>query len=795
MKNLKRENYIDQIDIAQLLEALYISILAIYLLRAFFDTVLLSIPWPGRSTDILRTAVISVVLLKIGCSSVYQGKAWLTSLLLVSGFWMSWMSTGYWFLFEYALLIMGAKDVPYKKILKVYLWCGIFVVGTSVIASLTGTVRDLVYVKDGMYRHSFGICYTTDFAAHIIYLLLVFWVVYENVPAIVTAALFLLFALFQLRYCRTECSEIVAFCAGAAVLYVWLVSFTEKRAGGKSLVHIIIARAVWLLDRILTVFMGICAGGIIWMSIHWTEYAVLQRFNDWISGRLRLAKDAFDRYGFTLFGTAFDMIGAGGDTTSRAGYNFVDSSFCMILVRYGMAVLAAVLIIYFVVERKALRRGDRKLMVAFALVSIHSLIEHHLLELAYDPFILLVFAEFAPDNKKCRWIQRTEGQGDIVHRDAADKEGGPGRPVQKNASQKEKTQKDAFQKDRVAAHIGYCMGGILILLLAPTALRYGKTIVTVLELHLSWRHRYFIVALLAVAAALVFLVKWTVDLILLKWKKERADRRKGWGAIGCGVFLLCTIAVSEYVIRGGMVSYGESLAAGRQVISALQGAQLEDLKIYVDDVPTIYKRQVQGISDRLLSADSAVSKEGKIVLLARKERDIFQLMEAGCWFGELSDRQGIYTDSEDAVRILEENGIAMHDYYSVQNEADLADLAGRNGLEMSEGGLLIEGADRSLIHGAGEVIYRGRLRVEYKIRLLDSSITDGELAKARLSFDWGKRIIKEQPITRADLDENGCCTVVIEEWVDSLEGGEFLLFADGDTKILVESICYGKVGK
>ena len=316
-----------------------------------------------------------------------------------------------------------------------------------------------------------------------------------------------------------------------------------------------------------------------------------------------------------------------------------------------------------------------------------------------------------------------------------------------------------------------------------------------MELHLSWRHRYFIVALLAVAAALVFLVKWTVDLILLKWKKERADRRKGWGAIGCGVFLLCTIAVSEYVIRGGMVSYGESLAAGRQVISALQGAQLEDLKIYVDDVPTIYKRQVQGISDRLLSADSAVSKEGKIVLLARKERDIFQLMEAGCWFGELSDRQGIYTDSEDAVRILEENGIAMHDYYSVQNEADLADLAGRNGLEMSEGGLLIEGADRSLIHGAGEVIYRGRLRVEYKIRLLDSSITDGELAKARLSFDWGKRIIKEQPITRADLDENGCCTVVIEEWVDSLEGGEFLLFADGDTKILVESICYGKVGK
>ena len=340
------------------------------------------------------------------------------------------------------------------------------------------------------------------------------------------------------------------------------------------------------------------------------------------------------------------------------------------------------------------------------------------------------------------------------------------------------------------------IGGLLILLMAPKILQYGRTIVTILELHKFWRHRYFIIALSAVALAVVLLIKWTVDLICLKVRKERADRRRIWGAVGCGVFLLCTLAGSEYVIKRGTVSYEESLSAGRQVILALQGADLADLRIYVDDIPVVYERQVQGLSDRVLSADSAVSKEGKIVLLARKDRDIFRLMEAGCWFGELSDRQGIYTDSEEAVRVLEGQGIAMHDYYSVQKEEDLADLAGRNGLELSEGGsLLIEGADRSLIHGAGEVIYRGRLRVEYTIRLLDSSITDGELAKARLSFDWGERIIKEQPITRADLDENGCGTVVIEEWVDSLEGGEFLLFADGDTRMLVESIRYGKVGK
>ena len=791
MSSMKKMALGDQINLSQILDTLYLFILAIYLLRAFFDTALLSIPWPGRSTDILRTAVIGVVLLKIGYSSGYRGKGWLAALFIASVFWLSWMSTGYWFLFEYPLLILGTKDIPYKKILKVYFWCGFFVVGTSVMASLTGAVRDLVYVKDGMYRHSFGICYTTDFAAHVIYLLLVFWVAYERVPAAVTAALFLLFALFQFRYCNTECSEVVALLSVVGVLYVWLVSFAEKWAKKKNGIWRGISRVVWLMDRLLTVFMGICAGCAIWMSIHWAEYGILLRINDWISGRLRLAKDAFDRYGFTFFGTAFDMIGAGGDTTSRAGYNFVDSSFCMILVRYGIAVLAAVLIIYFVVERKALKNGDRKLMVAFALVSIHSLIEHHLLELAYDPFILLAFAEFSPDRQGWGWLRRPEGRRDAVHGHEGKNDRG-----KSDRSKKDGGSEDAARKDRLAAYIGYCIGGILILLMAPKILQYGRTIVTILELHKFWRHRYFIIALSAVALAVVLLIKWTVDLICLKLRKERADRRKSWGAVGCGVFLLCTLAGSEYVIKRGTVSYEESLSAGRQVILALQGADLADLRIYVDDIPVVYERQVQGLSDRVLSADSAVSKEGKIVLLARKDRDIFRLMEAGCWFGELSDRQGIYTDSEEAVRVLEGQGIAMHDYYSVQKEEDLADLAGRNGLELSEGGsLLIEGADRSLIHGAGEVIYRGRLRVEYTIRLLDSSITDGELAKARLSFDWGERIIKEQPITRADLDENGCGTVVIEEWVDSLEGGEFLLFADGDTRMLVESIRYGKVGK
>lgn len=746
---MKQIKYASKESISQFLENLYLIVLLVYFIRLFLDTALLNMPWPEYAYNIMRASVICIAFLKVGYSDKYRGKRLFICVCVSALFLLSWMSTWYLFLFELAILLIGAVDIPYKKILKVYVWCAIIIMGLAMLGSLTGAVRDLTYVKDKTYRHSFGICYPTDFAAHGIYLLLSIWVVYENIPVMIGIIAMLLFAAFQYRYCYTECSEIVAVLSAVGMAYVWLVSRIKDK---KSL----ITKFTWCIDQLLTVFMGICAGIIIWMSFKCSdEYPLLQKIDSIISGRLTLAQRAFHEYGIKYFGTAFDMVGFGSETVRRSGYNFVDSSFCLILVRYGMAVLAAVLVIYFLVERKALRSGKRKLMVAFALISIHSVIEHHLLELAYNPFLLLAFADISPES---------DGQ------------------VQ-------------AKKKITRNQIGYCIGAALLFMMMPIIIPYGKTIVTLLRLYEPGRNKYFIAAVLILAVAAAKFIKEAVDLILLRLDKEKICQKKGLMAAGSFCVLLLALIVSEHTISRKMFLYEESLETGKKAISALQKADLPPYKIFVDDIPEIYKRQVGGISNRVMTADSAADDvEEDIVLIAKNDRDIFRLTDEGCWFGELSDREGIYTDSEEAVKILEENGISMSDHYSVRKEVDLADLAGRNGLAMSEnGGLLVEGQDKSLIYGSYDVIYHGRLRVEYKLKLLDSSITDGELAKVRLSFDWGRNVVKEQGLTRADFDENGYCTAVIEEDVNTSEGGEYLLFANGDTRIEIESISYGKV--
>jgi len=746
---MKIFNYVKKDDKMKLWEELYLITFCFYIVRLFLDTTLVNVPWPGFIYNTMRIAVMCIVFLKIGYSNAYKGKEFFFGVCISSLFLLSWMSTWYLFLLEIAVLAVGAVGIPYKKILKVYVWCGIIIMGLAMLGALTGAVRDLTYVKDKTYRHSFGICYPTDFAAHGIYLLLSIWVVYENIPVIIGIIAMLLFAVFQYRYCYTECSEIVAILSAVGMAYVWLVSRIKDK---KSL----IAKFTWCIDQLLTIFMGICAGVIIWMSFKCgDEYPLLKKIDSIISGRLSLAQRAFKEYGIKYFGTAFDMVGFGSETVRRSGYNFVDSSFCLILVRYGIVALAAVLIIYFIVERKALRSGKRKLMVAFALISIHSVIEHHLLELAYNPFLLLAFADISPES------------------------GG----------------QDQAKKKITRNQIGYCIGATLLLMMMPVIIPYGKTIVTLLRLYEPGRNKYFIAAVLILAAAAVMFIKEVVDLILLKLDKEKICRKKWRMAAVSGGVLLFAVIVSEHTISRKMFLYEESLEAGEKAIAALQEADLPPYKIFVDDIPEIYKRRIGGISNRIMTADSAADDvEEDIVLIAKSDRDIFRLTDEGCWFGELSDREGIYTDSEEAIKILEKNGVSMKNHYSVRKEVDLADLAERNGLAMSEnGGLLVEGQDKSLIYGSYDVIYHGRLRVEYKLKLLDSSITDGELAKVRLSFDWGRNVVKEQGLTRADFDENGYCTAVIEEDVNTSEGGEYLLFANGDTRIEIESISYGKV--
>ena len=62
-----------------------------------------------------------------------------------------------------------------------------------------------------------------------------------------------------------------------------------------------------------------------------------------------------------------------------------------------------------------------------------------------------------------------------------------------------------------------------------------------------------------------------------------------------------------------------------------------------------------------------------------------------------------------------------------------------------------------------------------------------------MSSDYGKNVIKRESITQEDFDEEGNATIVIKQYVNDSEGVEYLLFANGDSRIAIQNISYKKV--
>ena len=68
-----------------------------------------------------------------------------------------WHRTGYNILYDTALLLAGAFQINYRKILKVYLLVCIPFLIYTIIASQIGIVTNLIYNQHGRIRESFGL--------------------------------------------------------------------------------------------------------------------------------------------------------------------------------------------------------------------------------------------------------------------------------------------------------------------------------------------------------------------------------------------------------------------------------------------------------------------------------------------------------------------------------------------------------------------------------------------------------------------------------------------------------------
>lgn len=379
-------------------EVSYLVIFAIILIFTMWGTTMLPDFWPSRFGLFTYFLIMVYVIVKGIKKFTYTKKETVFALIIGTSFLIcAFKNDMYSFLFMLAFLIVGAKDVSIDKILKVYLLIDSIIMLIAFVCSQLGMIENLQYWKNEQMRFALGSVYPTDFAAHIFYIVLVAICLYNRKVYIVETLIIGMIAIVVYKW-TIAYTSLICIIGYAAFLFIYIVYIRKRMIHNDS----VFIKAVSTVPVIL-------AGLFISMTVMYD--ANNQKWfwiNEKLSDRLENSKKGFEINGFNLFGKYIEEIGWGKRVIERPDYFFLDDSYIRILLEYGIIVFIVVLIILIVISRRAAKAGRITMVFAVAFIALHSFMEHHLMDVAYNPFILCVFANLNLDKekKKCMTLNK-----------------------------------------------------------------------------------------------------------------------------------------------------------------------------------------------------------------------------------------------------------------------------------------------------------------------------------------------------------------------------------------------------
>lgn len=309
-----------------------------------------------------------------------------------------------------ALAIVGAMDVSADSILLAGIAGNLIMIANNVIMNFFGKAADnlnlmgnnsFFYLGENRFTFSiFNNLSSTDFASHYFWILTAYlWV---RGKKITVGELFAVAALDFLIYSLTGssttfiCITLILICAICYKLYQKYstsklktrlsdkFSIIRKLASGLNSIFVFCSKYSFVIFAFLTISLAVSYN---------IGNPVLSRLNDMLHMRISLGNRGIEEFGIHLFSTNVHIYGAYSSIDNF--YNFMDTSYISILVRSGVIPL-----IFFVGTMTVIQIRHKKYIYGVILIAVCALScveEHHLVQLPYNFFILLLFADYTDD--------------------------------------------------------------------------------------------------------------------------------------------------------------------------------------------------------------------------------------------------------------------------------------------------------------------------------------------------------------------------------------------------------------
>ena len=374
-------------------QTLYLVAYCIYLLSVVLSTTMF--PNPGKIYTLCKYFAVALIGCKILRSDKYTWYQAVVVSVLVGLAVIVRIVAGHSDPFVWMMLLIGAKDVPFDKIIKIYFVLTLSIVVGAFIASNLSVIENLQYWMEGRgIRNSFGIVYPTDFASHVFYLMVVFFFLKRETLKSCHYIMGVAIAGFVYYFCNTRLDTM---CMLLAVAAYFFIGYLHKREC--SLAAQYQKKIRW--TGLMQYSMPICAAVMVCLSVLYNpDNRLLAKLDGLLNSRLMLGHKGIVKYGFSLLGQLVEMVGNGSTSTlpSDSIYFFIDCSYLYTTLQYGLIFGIVIILIFTVCCRKY--KYDNYFLMAIALVSVNCMVAHHLMELAYNPFPLAFLASAVQLNGK-----------------------------------------------------------------------------------------------------------------------------------------------------------------------------------------------------------------------------------------------------------------------------------------------------------------------------------------------------------------------------------------------------------
>ena len=341
--------------------------------------------------SIFRQLIIGAVAVFVGVGIFSRSKVsvkWLmvASLIVLFGFVISISNDLFSQTVIILLFIISGTCLKSDRVIR-YHWAVVSVlVAFTLFMYIIGVYTPDTFYKvssDGvLLRQYLGFAYTTYPPNYLIHLMLTFYASRKKSISLADTFIFLVinYIFYRLTYTYAVYYEVYLI-----IVVLWILKLKPTAFSGK------------VFRVMFTLFMPLLAIiSVILAYIYTPANPILFFLNQLMSSRLSLAHTGIARYGVTLFGNAVQWSGGRYGVERVDAYFYVDSSYINIILTYGIIALIFVIISFALLSNKAHKKGNIKLCVILAFLAIHSFTDPQLLELKYNPFLIILLAAYFP---------------------------------------------------------------------------------------------------------------------------------------------------------------------------------------------------------------------------------------------------------------------------------------------------------------------------------------------------------------------------------------------------------------